>query len=72
MNEEKEDPILAAPNLVKAELTTSTPMDTNDGKIPSNHIDSSEDKEKHRPNYNERRISLLNNPNYGVILCFFG
>src|SRR6202034_2050554 len=66
----KEDPILAAPNLVKAELTTSTPMDTNDGKIPSNHIDSSEDKEKHRPNYDERRISLLNNPNYRVILCF--
>jgi len=63
----KEDPILAAPNLIKEELK----MDTNDGGITSNHIDtSSDDKEKTRPSYDERRISLLNNPNYGVILCF--
>jgi hypothetical protein len=68
MNEEKEDPILAAPSLVKEELTTSIPMETNEG---ANDIDpSADDKEKIRPNYDERRISLLNNPNYGVILGF--
>jgi len=63
MNEEKEDPILVAPSLVKEEL----PMDTNEGDIPSNQSD---EKEKNQVNYDQRRISLLNNPNYGVILCF--
>jgi len=68
MNEEKEDPILAAPStLVKEELSTTIPMDTNEGDIPSNQSD---EKEKNQLNYDQRRISLLNNPNYGVILCF--
>jgi len=67
MNEEKEDPILVAPTLVKEELPTSIPMDTNEGDIPSNQSD---EKEKNQLNYDQRRISLLNNPNYGVILCF--
>jgi hypothetical protein len=67
MNEEKEDPILAAPNLVKDDLPTSTPMDTHDENLPSNHVD---EKEKIRPNYDERRVSLLNNPTYGIILGF--
>jgi hypothetical protein len=68
MNEEKEDPILAAPpTLVKEELSTTIPMDTNEGDIPSNQSD---EKEKNQLNYDQRRISLLNNPNYGVILCF--
>jgi hypothetical protein len=62
MNEEKEDPILAAPNVVKEE---STPMETNE-----NEIVSSDDKDKNQLNYDERRISLLNNPTYGVILGF--
>jgi hypothetical protein len=71
MNEEKEDPILAAPTLIKEELTTSIPMDTHDGDMPSNQVDpSSDEKEKNRLNYDQRRISLLNNPIYGVILCF--
>ncbi|CAF4475331.1 unnamed protein product, partial [Rotaria sp. Silwood2] len=71
MNEEKEDPILAAPNLVKEESTSSMPMDTHDGETTSNNIDStSDEKEKNRLNYDQRRISLLNNPMYGVILCF--
>jgi hypothetical protein len=67
MNEGKEDPILAAPNPVKDELPTSTPMDTQDENVPSNDVD---EKEKIRPNYDERRVSLLNNPTYGVILGF--
>jgi hypothetical protein len=62
MNEEKEEPILAAPNPVKEE---STPMDTNE-----NEVVSSDEKDKTQLNYDERRISLLNNPHYGVILCF--
>lgn len=69
MNEEKEDPILAAPDLVKEE---PTPMDTKDaGGTTSNNLDStSADDEKNRLDYDQRRLSLLNNPNYGVILCF--
>jgi hypothetical protein len=67
MNEEKEDPILAAPIPVKDDLPTSTPMDTHDEKLPPDHVD---EKEIIRPNYDERRISLLNNPTYGVILGF--
>jgi hypothetical protein len=67
MNEGKEDPVVAVPNLVKDDLPTSTPMDTQDGNVPANHVD---EKEKIRPNYDERRISLLNNPTYGVILGF--
>ncbi len=67
MNEGKEDPVVAAPNLVKDDLPTPTPMDTQDGNVPANHVD---EKEKIRPNYDERRISLLNNPTYGVILGF--
>jgi len=66
MNEEKEDPILSAPNLIKEEVPTSIPMDTHEGDIPS----SSDEKEKNQLSYDQRRISLLNNPNYGVILCF--
>lgn len=65
MNEEKEEPILAAPNLVKDEVT---PMDT---ETTSATVDSaSDDKEKTRLTYEQRRISLLNNPTYGVILAF--
>ncbi|UJR13904.1 hypothetical protein I4U23_000910 [Adineta vaga] len=61
MNEEKEDPILAAPNPVKDE---SIPMETN-------NIDStSDEKDKISLSYDQRRISLLNNPTYGVILAF--
>jgi len=68
MNEEKDDPILAAPNLTKEE---SIPMDTHDSEMPSNTVDSSSDeKDKTRLSYDQRRISLLNNPIYGVILCF--
>ncbi|CAF1440883.1 unnamed protein product [Rotaria sp. Silwood1] len=71
MNEEKEDPILSVPNLVKEESTSSIPMDTHDNEIISNNIDStSDEKEKTRLNYDQRRINLLNNPMYGVILCF--
>lgn len=65
MIEEKEDPILAAPNSIKEELVTSIPMDTNQTDIPS-----TDEKEKNQIDYNQRCISLLNNPNYGVILCF--
>ncbi|CAF3493871.1 unnamed protein product [Adineta steineri] len=68
MNEEKEDPILAAPSLIKDE---SIPMDTNDNDTPSNTVDSSsDDKQKILLNYDQRRLSLLNNPEYGVILAF--
>ncbi|CAF3897837.1 unnamed protein product [Rotaria magnacalcarata] len=68
MIEEKEDPILAAPTLVKEE---STLMDPHDGDTTSNNVDStSNEKEKNRLKYDQRRISLLNNPNYGVILSF--
>src|SRR5690348_15073513 len=67
MNEEKEETILAAKNLIKKELNKSIQMKTDDSGINSNHND---EKEKIRPNYDERRISLLNNPNYGIILCF--
>jgi hypothetical protein len=34
MNEEKEDPNFAAPNLVKDDLPTSTPMEN----LPSNRV----------------------------------
>ena len=68
MNEEKEDPILAAPKLAKEE---SIPMDTHDSEIPSNNVDlPSDEKEKNLLTYDQRRISLLNNPTYGVILSF--
>ena len=62
MNEEKEEPILAAPNVSKEE---PTPMDTN-----ANEPVTSDEKDKNQLNYDQRRISLLNNPIYGVILCF--
>ena len=63
MNEEKEDPILAAPCPVKEE-SAAPAMDTT-------HVDpASDDKDKSRLNYDQRRISLLNNPDYGVVLSF--
>jgi hypothetical protein len=68
MNEDKEDPILAAPNVTKEE---SIPMDTHNGEIVSNNVDSpADEKEKTRLDYDQRRLGLLNNPNYGVILSF--
>ena len=67
MNEEKEDPILEAPVPIKEEIPTSTPMETNTDQLPTEQID---EKEKTRLSYDERRLSLLNNPNYGVILAF--
>lgn len=68
MSEEKEDPILAAPTLVKDE---SIPMDTNDNEKHSNNIDStSDEKDKISLSYEQRQLSLLSNPIYGVILGF--
>ncbi|CAF1081741.1 unnamed protein product [Adineta ricciae] len=68
MSEEKEDPILAAPNPVKDE---SIPMETNENEKQSTNTDSiSDEKEKITLSYDERRLSLLSNPTYGVILAF--
>lgn len=62
MNDEKEDPILAAPKEESpAEATTSS-------TIPEEKL--SDEKEQIRLNYDQRRFSLLNNPTYGVILAF--
>ena len=70
MTEGKEDPILAAPESGKDVPTPTADAQHADGPI-SNPVDStSEDKVKIGLNYDERRLSLLNNPNYGVILCF--
>ena len=67
MNEEKEDPILAAPCPVKEESA----MDTTHADSTANHVDpASDDKDKCRLNYDQRRLSLLNNPDYGVVLSF--
>lgn len=65
---ETEDPILVAPTSIKEELPPSIPMETNETDTPVDP--STDDKEKNQLNYDQRRISLLNNPTYGVILCF--
>ena len=68
MSEEKEDPISAAPNPVKDE---PIPMETNENEKQSTNTDSiSDEKEKMTLSYDERRLSLLSNPTYGVILAF--
>ena len=64
MNDEKEDPILAAPNLPKEELPSST-----SSTIPTEDK-LADEKETLRLNYDQRRVSLLNNPTYGIILAF--
>lgn len=64
MTEGKEDPILAAPESGK-----DVPAPTTD-EISKPVDSTSDDKGKIGLNYDERRLSLLNDPNYGVILCF--
>ena len=59
MTEEKEDPILKAPENEKVLTPLVNIVETNN-----------DEKENSKIDYEQRRISLLNNPNYGVILCF--
>lgn len=61
MNDEKEDPILAAP---KDESPAAAPSSI----IPEEK--TSDEKEQIGLNYDQRRFTLLNNPTYGVILAF--
>ena len=72
MNEGKEDPILPAPESGKDASTIVAPTpDAHQDDPVSNPVESTGDeKEKAGLNYDERRLSLLNDPNYGVILCF--
>ena len=70
MNDGKEDSILIAPNLIKEESTTLIRMNKHDCETTSNTFDSSDEKNKNHLNYDQRRISLLNNPIYGIVLCF--
>ena len=70
MTEEKEDPILAAPCPVKEE-SAGQAMDATPADATTNHVDAaSDEKDKSRLNYDQRRLSLLNNPDYGVVLSF--
>lgn len=55
MNEEKSDSVVETSESKKETI---------------NDENSNEEKEKLNKNAEERRICLLNNPNYGVILCF--
>jgi hypothetical protein len=73
MNEEKEDPILPAPEHDKNETIGDVPvMDThhNGDALPGTIGSLNNEQDKSTVNYDQRRSNLLNNPNYGVILCF--
>lgn len=80
MDENNDDPMFIDPEILEKELVISLPIltesdveriinggdSTDDG---SSSVDES-DKEKPCLKRDQRRINLLNNPDYGVILCF--
>jgi hypothetical protein len=83
MDEENESLMLIDPEILKKELVISLPiLNAHDIEMMINGVDSSfedastsssdEEKEKEKPclKLDQRRLSLLNNPDYGVILYF--
>ncbi len=59
------------PQGVKEESAGPSAMDTTHADSTTNHVDpASDEKDKSRLNYDQRRLSLLNNPDYGVVLSF--
>ncbi len=79
MDDENEDSMLIDPEILKKELVISLPILSEsdiemmlNGVESSSEVTSSEDDEKDKPclKRDQRRLTLLNNPNYGVILSF--
>lgn len=79
MDEKVEGLMLIDPEILKKELVISLPILTESDiemmlnvEEPSSDLSTSDDEEKDKPclKRDQRRMNLLNNPNYGVILSF--
>ncbi len=81
MDEENEASMLIDPEILQKELVISLPiLSESDIEMMINGVDSSFDdsssssidNEKEKPclKRDQRRLNLLNNPNYGIILSF--
>lgn len=81
MDDKVEDSMLIDPEILKKELVISLPILTESDiemmmnvEEPPSDLSTSDDEEKDKPclKRDQRRMNLLNNPNYGVILSFLG
>jgi hypothetical protein len=81
MVEENENSMFIDPEILKKELVISLPiLSESDIEMMLNGVDSSlddsssssmgDEKEKPCLKREQRRFNLLNDPNYGIILCF--
>ena len=79
MDEKVASLMLIDPEILKKELVISLPILTESDiemmlnvEEPSSDLSTSDDEEKDKPclKRDHRRMNLLNNPNYGVILSF--
>jgi hypothetical protein len=79
MNDENDESMFIDPEILQKELVISLPilnesdierMINGDDSSSEGSISDDEEKEKRCHKRDQRRLSLLNNPNYGVVLCF--
>jgi hypothetical protein len=79
MNDENNDSMFIDPEILQKELVISLPiLNESDierminGEETSSEGSTSDDEEKGKPclKRDQRRLSLLNNPNYGIVLSF--
>jgi hypothetical protein len=80
MDDENEDSMFIDPEILKKELVISLPiLSESDIEMMINGADSSsedssslDERENEKPclKRDQRRLNLLNNPNYGIILSF--
>ena len=79
MNDENNESMFIDPEILQKELVISLPiLNESDierminGDDTSSNGSTSDDDEKEKPclKRDQRRLSLLNNPNYGIVLCF--
>ena len=78
-NDENNGSMFIDPEILQKELVISLPILTEsdiermiNGEESSAEDSTSDDEEKEKRCHkrDQRRLSLLNNPNYGVVLCF--
>ncbi len=82
MDEENEDPMFIDPEILKKELVISLPIlnesdiermlkgDDSSAEESSSSSSEESEKEKSCPKRDQRRLNLLNDPDYGIILGF--